>query len=72
MRNSTDVRHEMTVQRADGARREVVFHMACFRRSDHSVGGIIGSITDITEMKEAMPDAEEWAGKPNKLGLLER
>ena len=53
MRNSTDVRHEMTVQRADGARREVVFHMACFRRSDNSVGGIIGSITDITEMKEA-------------------
>ena len=53
MRNSTDVRHEMTVQRADGARREVMFHMACFRRSDNSIGGIIGSITDITEMKEA-------------------
>jgi signal transduction histidine kinase len=43
----------MTVQRADGARREVMFHMACFRRSDNSIGGIIGSITDITEMKEA-------------------
>ena len=53
MRNSADVRHEMTVQRADGARREVMFHMACFRRRDNSVGGIIGSITDITEMKEA-------------------
>ena len=26
----------------------------------------------ITEMKESPPDAEEWAGKPNKLALLER
>ena len=27
---------------------------------------------NITEMKDAPPDAEEWAGKPNKLELLER
>ena len=27
---------------------------------------------NITEMKEAPADAEEWAGKPNKLALLER
>ncbi|HBO11498.1 MAG TPA: ferredoxin, partial [Halieaceae bacterium] len=27
---------------------------------------------NITEMKDAMPDAEEWAGKPNKLELLQR
>ena len=26
----------------------------------------------ITEMKEAPADSEEWAGKPNKLALLER
>jgi len=26
----------------------------------------------ITEMKGALPDSEEWAGKPNKLGLLQR
>ena len=26
----------------------------------------------ITEMKEALPDAEEWAGKPNKLQYLQR
>ena len=26
----------------------------------------------ITEMKEALPDAEEWKGKPNKLELLQR
>ena len=26
----------------------------------------------ITEMKPALPDAEEWAGKPDKLALLER
>ena len=26
----------------------------------------------ITEMKGPAPDAEEWAGKPNKLELLER
>ena len=26
----------------------------------------------ITEMKTAPADAEEWAGKPNKLALLER
>jgi ferredoxin len=27
---------------------------------------------NITEMKEAPADAEEWANKPNKLELLER
>ena len=27
---------------------------------------------NITEMKDAMPDSEEWKGKPNKLELLER
>ena len=27
---------------------------------------------NITEMKEAPADAEEWANKPNKLALLER
>jgi ferredoxin len=26
----------------------------------------------INEMKESPPDADEWAGKPNKLELLER
>ncbi len=26
----------------------------------------------ITEKKDALPDAEEWAGKPNKLELLQR
>jgi len=26
----------------------------------------------ITEMKGGLPDAEEWAGKPNKLALLQR
>lgn len=26
----------------------------------------------ISEMKEALPDAEEWAGKPNKLEYLEK
>jgi len=27
---------------------------------------------NITEIKPAPPDAEEWAGKPNKLQYLER
>jgi ferredoxin len=27
---------------------------------------------NITEMKPALSDAEEWANKPNKLALLER
>ncbi|MCW8962818.1 MAG: ferredoxin family protein [Gammaproteobacteria bacterium] len=26
----------------------------------------------INQMKESLPDADEWAGKPNKLELLER
>jgi ferredoxin len=26
----------------------------------------------ITEMKPALPDAEEWAGKPDKLQYLQR
>lgn len=28
--------------------------------------------TQITEMKEPLPDAEEWNGKPNKLKYLDR
>ncbi|MEM1143825.1 MAG: ferredoxin FdxA [Pseudomonadota bacterium] len=27
---------------------------------------------NITEMKDPMPDHEEWAGKPNKVALLQR
>ena len=27
---------------------------------------------NITEIKDSPPDAEEWAGKPGKLALLER
>ena len=27
---------------------------------------------NISERKEALPDAEEWDGKPNKLDLLEQ
>ena len=27
---------------------------------------------NITEMKGALPDAEEWAGKPGKLAMLQR
>jgi PAS domain S-box-containing protein len=45
-------RYEWMTEDSDGNRREVIFHKATFTKSDGSIGGIVGTIEDITEMKE--------------------
>lgn len=44
--------YEGKILRADGQERNVVFHKAVFYKSDGSLGGIVGSATDITEQKQ--------------------
>jgi PAS domain S-box-containing protein len=45
--------YESQVQAADGARRHVVFHKATFPDPAGDVGGLVGIITDITDLKQA-------------------
>jgi|GEM_PF-1584767 len=45
--------YEWVVKKPSGERRDVVFHKATFLRHDGSVGGLIGTILDITESKQA-------------------
>jgi len=46
------ISYEATVPGADGKRREVIYNQATFTRRDGTVAGLIGLITDITELKD--------------------
>ncbi|RMC93730.1 PAS domain S-box protein, partial [Aquitalea palustris] len=43
--------YESRVQRRDGATRDGIFHKATLTRPDGSIAGLIGTISDITELK---------------------
>jgi diguanylate cyclase (GGDEF)-like protein/PAS domain S-box-containing protein len=45
--------YETSVRHANGDRREVLFQKAVFGNPDGSVGGLVGSMLDITERKKA-------------------
>jgi PAS domain S-box-containing protein len=45
--------YENVIPLPDGRKREVVFNKATFLKGDGSVGGLVGVITDITELKQA-------------------
>ena len=51
VRNPGSRAYEIQVQTASGERREVIFQKATFADRDGNVGGIIGSMFDITERK---------------------
>jgi PAS domain S-box-containing protein len=53
MRTGQHLRYDMQVRRADGSLREVMYQKSAFRRGDGSVGGVVGSFVDVTELKEA-------------------
>ncbi|MBI4985029.1 MAG: EAL domain-containing protein [Rhodocyclales bacterium] len=45
--------YEWIICRPSGEKRNVVFHKATFPHSDGSIGGLIGGMVDITELKRA-------------------
>lgn len=54
--------YEWIIQKTSGEKREVVFHKASFLRTDGSMGGVIGAVVDITELKRkdaALLESEE-------------
>lgn len=53
--------YETSVVYADGGRREVLFHKAVFPRRDGRLGGLVGTMVDITERKDAEAKARYLA-----------
>jgi len=53
--------YESEIQYADGSRHNVIFHKAVFYRPDGTPGGMVGTILDITERKQAEMLLEEQA-----------
>jgi PAS domain S-box-containing protein/putative nucleotidyltransferase with HDIG domain len=54
--------YEWVIQKPSGETREVMFHKASFLRTDGSIGGLIGAVVDITELKRkdaALLESEE-------------
>lgn len=52
------------VKNADGGLRDVIFYKSCFRGPDGAIGGIVGVMLDITELRraqEAVREAEAFA-----------
>ena len=45
--------YEWEIQKPSGEIRDVVFHKASFLRSDGSVGGLIGAVVGVTNLKRA-------------------
>jgi diguanylate cyclase (GGDEF)-like protein/PAS domain S-box-containing protein len=53
--------YETSVVYADGSRREVLFYKAVFPRRDGRLGGLVGTMVDITERKDAEAKARYLA-----------
>jgi diguanylate cyclase (GGDEF)-like protein/PAS domain S-box-containing protein len=53
--------YETSVVYADGNRREVLFHKAVFPRTDGRLGGLVGTMVDVTERKNAEAKARYLA-----------
>jgi two-component system, cell cycle sensor histidine kinase and response regulator CckA len=51
--------YENSVVDADGASHQVVFHKATFAKPDGSLGGLVGTILDVTERQQAMDRLQE-------------
>jgi PAS domain S-box-containing protein len=55
--------YEHVVLLPDGRKREVVFNKATFLKGDGAVGGLVGVITDITELKQAQAQLRALAAQ---------
>lgn len=52
-RQGGDQSYETSVRYADGSRREVLFQKAVFKKPDGGMGGLVGTMIDITARKKA-------------------
>lgn len=59
--------HETTIQYVDGRNREVVFYKTVFFDIDGTVGGLVGSIVDVTESKQYEHTLKESEQKMREL-----
>ncbi len=51
--------YRSTLVRGDGSVRQVVFHKAAFNKPDGRLGGLVGTVLDITDREEAMARLKE-------------
>lgn len=51
--------YESKVRFADSSDRDVVFHKAVYRNPDGSVGGLVGNMLDVTEIRQAEEELAE-------------
>ena len=51
--------YEGEMDHRDGTRLNVIFHKATFTQADGAVGGMVGIITDVTELKRARQEVEQ-------------
>lgn len=61
--------YECQIQNAQGDRRDVVFHKAVFRNDGGTVGGLIGAVIDMTDVRRSAEALEE-ANKQLELSIL--
>ncbi len=70
--------YESAVKGADGKSRDVLFHKAVFPRVDGGLGGLVGTMLDISERKRAEQEIRTLAyydvltGLPNRALFLDR
>jgi diguanylate cyclase (GGDEF)-like protein/PAS domain S-box-containing protein len=70
--------YEASMEPADGMRRDVIFNKATFCKSDGSLGGLVGVITDITDRKQTealiwmQANYDALTGLPNRRLLNDR
>jgi PAS domain S-box-containing protein len=57
VRTGQPVRYEITIPGVDGTQRHVVVHKAAIRRADGGPNGIVGTLIDLTEIKNAEREA---------------
>jgi diguanylate cyclase (GGDEF)-like protein/PAS domain S-box-containing protein len=70
--------YEASIESADGMRHDVIFNKATFCKSDGSLGGLVGVITDITDRKQTealiwmQANYDALTGLPNRRLLNDR
>ena len=70
--------YETSITTPDGQQHEAIYYKATFTRADGSVAGLIGTIVDITERKQAearvsrLAHYDELTGLPNRTMFHER